>query len=181
MQKVQIRKATHKDIASIQGIAEEVWPIAYGEILPDGQIPYMLNMMYSEEALTEQMRQGHQFLLAALNGKEIGFCSFGKIDQTLMEEDIKTFKLHKLYVLSSFQGSGVGKLLLKKVVELVQQMEGTHLQLQVNKKNPALYFYEKNGFFKKQEAQFDIGGGYVMDDYIMEFKIPAPPSLAFSS
>jgi len=39
--------------------------------------------------------------------------------------------------------------------------------LQVNKKNPAIAFYQKKGFTIKEEAVFDIGQGFVMDDFIM--------------
>lgn len=42
------------------------------------------------------------------------------------------------------------------------------LQLQVNRRNNAKYFYEKNGFSVIKEFDFDIGNGYVMDDYVME-------------
>jgi ribosomal protein S18 acetylase RimI-like enzyme len=42
------------------------------------------------------------------------------------------------------------------------------LQLQVNKHNKALYFYQKLGFRVIEEVVFDIGHGYIMDDYLME-------------
>jgi diamine N-acetyltransferase len=45
------------------------------------------------------------------------------------------------------------------------------LQLQVNRRNKAKSFYEKLGFIIIKEFDFDIGNGYVMDDYLMEKKI----------
>jgi len=45
------------------------------------------------------------------------------------------------------------------------------LTLTVNKSNKAKNFYESQGFKVYDEAIFDIGNGYVMDDYLMEFII----------
>jgi ribosomal protein S18 acetylase RimI-like enzyme len=41
--------------------------------------------------------------------------------------------------------------------------------LQVNKDNKAVEFYKKVGFHIEKEALFDIGHGFVMDDYIMAY------------
>jgi len=41
------------------------------------------------------------------------------------------------------------------------------LWLQVNKRNSgAIGFYEAAGFVRVREAVFDIGAGFVMDDYV---------------
>jgi ribosomal protein S18 acetylase RimI-like enzyme len=42
----------------------------------------------------------------------------------------------------------------------------------VNKRNPgAISFYKAAGFTIAREAVFDIGSGFVMDDYIMEKRL----------
>ena len=40
--------------------------------------------------------------------------------------------------------------------------------LNVNKENPARKMYESQGFKVFKEEVFDIGNGYVMDDFLME-------------
>jgi ribosomal protein S18 acetylase RimI-like enzyme len=45
------------------------------------------------------------------------------------------------------------------------------LQLQVNRFNKAKEFYEKLGFTVIKTADFDIGNGYFMNDYVMEKKL----------
>ncbi len=43
------------------------------------------------------------------------------------------------------------------------------LMLQVNKRNTvSISIYRKVGFQVRAEAIFDIGNGYIMDDYVME-------------
>jgi RimJ/RimL family protein N-acetyltransferase len=44
----------------------------------------------------------------------------------------------------------------------------TTLILNVNKQNlRAIRAYERNGFFVREAVVVDIGGGFVMDDYVM--------------
>ena len=48
-------------------------------------------------------------------------------------------------------------------------MKCTAIELTVNKYNSGtIAAYEKMGFEKVRPAVFDIGGGYIMDDYIMK-------------
>jgi hypothetical protein len=43
--------------------------------------------------------------------------------------------------------------------------------LQVNKQNNAQQFYSKHGFTIREASILEIGGGYIMDDYIMELAL----------
>jgi GNAT superfamily N-acetyltransferase len=120
----------------------------------------MLDWMYNDASLAEQFAKGHQFYIASLDGAEIGFCSVSK------EEGI-AHKLNKLYVLPTAQGTGSGKALLNKAIEVAKAEGSSSLFLQVNKHNNAYTFYLKNGFTKEKEFKFDIGNGFFMDDYVM--------------
>jgi GNAT superfamily N-acetyltransferase len=70
-------------------------------------------------------------------------------------------------VLPIAQGTGSGKALLNKAIEVAKTEKSASLFLQVNKQNNAYTFYLKNGFVKEQEFKFDIGNGFYMDDYVM--------------
>ncbi len=153
--------ASLADIASIQAVVREVWPIAYKEMITQEQIDYMLDMMYSDASLKKQMLEdGCEFILAKEENVVVGFAGYQKMNDCI-------FKLHKLYVLSSQQGKGTGKLLLDEVCSRSKSRGGISLELQVNKKNIARKFYEKNDFDVESELQLDIGEGYIMDDFVM--------------
>ena len=160
MSEITIRPATLNDRAFIRSVSERTWPSTYGHIIAQEQIEFMLDWMYSDAALAEQFEQGHQFYIATYNGADIGFCS-------VSEETIKQHKLNKLYVLPSAQGTGSGKALLNKAIEVAMTAGSSSLFLQVNKLNNAYTFYLKNGFVKEAEHKFDIGNGFFMDDYVM--------------
>lgn len=71
------RHASIADIRIIRAIAHTAWPVAYGSILSPAQLAYMLELMYSEAALREQMTvKGHRFIIAEDKGQPVGFAGF---------------------------------------------------------------------------------------------------------
>jgi ribosomal protein S18 acetylase RimI-like enzyme len=163
---ITILKAGIHQIPIISSLANEVWPDAYRNILSVEQLDYMLDLIYSNDSLQRQMTNEQQrFLLIYLAQKPVGFAAFSMVAAPA------TFKLHKLYVRTDLQGSGLGKALLDEVEEQVKQQNGTALLLNVNRHNKAKSFYEKHGFVVIKEEDIDIGKGYFMNDYVMEKRL----------
>ena len=171
MNELTIRPATLSDRALIRSISERTWPSTYGHIISQEQIDFMLEWMYSDASLEKQMNTGCEFFIANLNGDDVGFCSVSPEEEenniTEIVEGAKSHKLNKLYVLPSAQGTGAGKALLNKSIEVAKASGSSSLFLQVNKQNDAYTFYLKHGFVKEQEFKFDIGNDFFMDDYLM--------------
>ena len=161
-----IRNADEKDVLLIREIAYKVWPDVYTSILPEGQVTYMLGLIYSEESLKNQLLQlHHHFLILEQGGQAAGFASYSK-------EGDHLFKLNKLYVLTALQGKGAGGMLLNRVIEDIKKVNANALMLTVNRNNlNAKTFYEKRGFIVSREMRIDIGNGYIMDDFIMELQL----------
>ena len=159
---MKIVSANVQDIPVIQTIAAETWPSAYGNILSDDQIRYMLDLFYNEEALAQQMKSEHHFILAGDDGKNAGFVSFEH-----NYDGSKDTKLHKLYILPLLQGNGAGHRLLEAVVAAAREAGQQRIILNVNRHNIALGFYKKYGFIIDREEDIDIGNGYFMNDYIL--------------
>lgn len=121
----------------------------------------MLEKLYSVSTLEDQMKNGHYFFIALKNYQPVGFTSFSNVKQNI-------YKLQKLYVLPTEQKTGLGKVLLETVETVAKSMGAIKLQLNVNRKNVAKNFYERNGFTVVKEEDIDIGHGYYMNDYVME-------------
>jgi ribosomal protein S18 acetylase RimI-like enzyme len=162
---ITLRKAKEEDLEIIRDIASATWPSTYLDIIGQAQIDYMLDKMYSRGELLKQLMEGHIFLIAEEGENQFGFAGYSIIDH---EERI--YKLHKLYVLPSAHGKGVGKILINEVFNQVKDAGASALQLNVNKHNNAKDFYLKGGFTIKESVKLDIGEGYFMDDYVMEYK-----------
>ncbi len=163
---MKIATATTGDIEVIRNIAHLSWQDAYRDILSPQQLKYMLNKIYSPDALEQQFRQGQEFLIASRNDVALGFASFGMNNPATL-----VYKLHKLYVLTGEQNSGVGKTLLTEVIKRVNEQSGSGLLLNVNRNNRAIAFYSKMGFSIIGEEDIDIGEGYFMNDYIMQLPV----------
>ncbi|GAB2541878.1 GNAT family N-acetyltransferase [Spirosoma aerophilum] len=163
---ITITEATEPDFPIIRDIAYQTWPSTFGEILSAEQIEYMLNMMYSMDALKAQVNEkNHVFLLAqdSDSGVYLGFISY-EFDYNGQSKT----KIHKIYLLPASQGKGVGRLLIDQVAGLASAHGNTTLSLNVNKFNKAIQFYERMGFSTVNTETIDIGNGFIMDDNVME-------------
>jgi len=161
-----IIKAEQKDIATIQDLAKKSWNFAYANIITQEQIDYMLKLMYSEETLNQHFENpNYQYYLIQENNEFLGFIGFE------FHQELETTKLHRIYFLKEAQGKGLGKKALKFVINEAGKVDDRRVTLTVNKNNSAHKFYESQGFTVYEEAILDIGNGYVMDDYLMEFII----------
>lgn len=158
-----IRRATPTDIPTIQHLSRVIWPVAYGAILSADQIAYMLELMYSSTSLLKQMEE-HEFILCHDADEPIGFASFSHVGENV-------FKLHKIYILPERQGKGVGRFMVEHILRAIQEKGGVALDLNVNRHNPARFFYERLGFEIIREEDIDIGQGYWMNDYVMRKRL----------
>ena len=61
--------------------------------------------------------------------------------------------------------------MLDHVIATVKNLGASALQLNVNRHNKALHFYEKQGFKIIRKEDIDIGSGYFMNDYVLELKL----------
>ncbi|MBS1743912.1 MAG: GNAT family N-acetyltransferase [Bacteroidetes bacterium] len=161
---LEVRNAGVESIGIIHSLAHAIWPDAYSAILSSDQLNYMLELIYNEASLTRQIQDlQHEFIIAYESETPIGFASFSP----KTPGDLSVFHLNKLYVLTTVQGKGIGKFLLDTVIKKTKLYGATQLELNVNRYNKALHFYQKSGFTIIKKEDIDIGGGYFMNDYIM--------------
>lgn len=161
---VQLIKARTEDIPLIAELANTIWHQHYPAIISMEQINYMLDMMYSIESLNTQMNiKGHEFYFIKQEDKKIGFIAVSKIDKV----DSGYF-IHKFYLDQTLAGKGTGTLAHN---ELIKLLNPSHISLTVNRQNyKSINFYFKNGFKIDRVEDFDIGNGYVMNDFVMTYK-----------
>jgi diamine N-acetyltransferase len=158
----QIKIAAAEDIPLIQQLTFATWPQTYSSIISKAQIDYMLEIMYSTEALQKQMHEDNcTFIIVYDNNEPVAFASYN-------ETTPQNWKLNKIYILPVQQGKGMGKFIINYIVAAIKPHNAKALQLQVNRSNKAKNFYEKLGFTIIETADFDIGNGYSMNDYVME-------------
>ena len=166
MNALSIKLASIEDIPAIVKIAYDTWFVTYQDVISQAQIEYMFGEMYTPESIYKQMDfYKHAFLILYQAEMPIGFASYGKL-----EEPINTYKLHKLYLLPSEQNKGFGRMLLNEVEKQVADLGADYLHLNVNRKNPALSFYEKLGYEIIETVDIPFAE-FWLNDFILSKKI----------
>lgn len=142
-------------------LAGRVWRAHYPGIIAPEQIEYMLEQRYRPVLVRQFIARGDLWLAARGEGELLGFAH----GHPLAEGD---YKLDKLYVEASWQRHGIGGRLIAELARRARSHGANRLVLRVNRQNqPAIDAYLKHGFTVATVVLEDIGGGYVMDDYVM--------------
>jgi diamine N-acetyltransferase len=159
---LQLVAASEENISSIQALADVIWNDHYPEIIGQEQVDYMLNRFYSVGAMREQMQGGQQFYQVLLDGLAVGFLAMESRGEG-------SYFLNKLYISTRLQRGGIGHGVWALLRGLLPDMR--EMRLQVNRQNyKAINFYFKVGFVIERVADFDIGDGYFMNDFVMLYK-----------
>lgn len=146
-------------------LAYEIWNEYYPPIIGQQQVNYMLSKLYNTDALHEQMQQGQIFYLISVNNNNIGFFSYSFKDEG-------SGFLHKFYLLKSCRGKNYASITLSFLESIFKNNNVKEYRLTVNRQNAqAINFYFKSGFKIEQVADFDIGNGFFMNDFVMIKKI----------
>jgi ribosomal protein S18 acetylase RimI-like enzyme len=166
MPQIDFIKCSSAHISIIQQLADRIWRMHYPSIITVAQIDFMLHKMYSAESLAEQMINGHHFVILQMDEQPVGFISVSKKTE-------HHYFINKLYVDTTQHRKGLGKLLLDKVEADYRDAEC--FSLTVNRQNfKAINFYFKNGFVIDEVADFEIGNGFVMNDFVMKKELSLP-------
>lgn len=155
---IVITQATANDIPVIVALANKIWRAHYPSIISEAQIDFMLSNRYSELELLKQINGKEKFFLVTDGHTSLAYAS--------IEERGHDYYIHKFYVDVSHHRSGMGTALFQRLI--AETNPGKPVRLQVNRKNfKAINFYFKNGFVIESVGDFDIGGGFFMEDFVM--------------
>ena len=158
---------TKQQITLLCKMASVIWKEAYRDLLSPAQIAYMLDLFFNPSVVDNQISEEHYvYHFITADGITAGF--FG-VQPRLKENSLF---LSKIYLLQKFRGKGLFGQAMHKIIGIARENGLPVIRLQVNKNNTvAINAYIRSGFYIAGSDVFDIGSGYVMDDYIMEYVI----------
>lgn len=156
-------KVTAENLPELAELASEIWHEYWTIILTDDQIDYMVENFQSLSAIKKQIaEENYSYYFINEDGKNIGY--FGILNKT------NYMFLSKFYILKEYRHKGLGKKTFQKIKELTLKNKINTIKLTVNKYNSdTIAAYKKWGFETTDAVVTDIGSGFVMDDYIMEY------------
>ncbi|MDP2762389.1 MAG: GNAT family N-acetyltransferase [Sideroxyarcus sp.] len=152
------------DFEAVASLGATIWRLHYSTIVSMAQIDYMLAERYSPANLHKYLgSDGRWFELLRLGEVAVGYCSYS------LTANPGEMKLEQIYLVEGYRGKGLGGFMLRHVEAEARKKNIRLLMLQVNKRNECpIAIYRRAGFRVREEAVFDIGNGYFMDDYVME-------------
>lgn len=173
----KIIRADEENLQMVHDMAEVVFRHTYKDILSPEQMEYMMEWMYSLPNLCRQLEDGHVYYIAyksddAYDGKPaIIPCGYASIQPEKPADDGRmVFHLQKIYVMPSFQGTGLGRILFETAMGHARRASDgrpSRIELNVNRNNKAVDFYKHLGMKVMRQGDFPIGNGFYMNDYIM--------------
>ncbi|MBR4854634.1 MAG: GNAT family N-acetyltransferase [Alistipes sp.] len=152
------------DVRRVVKVAEVVWREANTAFCTIEQVEYMIERYQSFEAIMGQLMQGYRYFVVEEDGEILAY--FG-----VQPQDDRLF-LSKFYILQENRGRGIFSMGLDVMCEICREQDLRAIYLTVNRNNTHAYeVYLHKGFKVIEEAVADIGCGFVMDDYIMEYAV----------
>ena len=166
MGQLEVRKAeTDTQVREIADLAKVIWNEHFTPIIGKDQADYMVEKFQSYPALKEQISEGYEYYQIFSGGE---FCGYTGIRPG---EDNRLF-LSKLYLKKESRGHHLATGAFSFLKEICRERGYSAIWLTCNKHNDnSLGVYRHFGFEIIDTQEADIGGGFIMDDYIMEYKM----------
>lgn len=146
----------------LAALAKPIWEEHFTPIIGAGQVAYMLEKFQSAHALRTQMEQeGYRYFFFLWDGEKAGYMGVRRDGDTLF--------LSKLYLKKEFRGKKISRTALEFMQDICRREDLKKIWLTCNKNNGnSLAVYRALGFSVVRAQVSDIGGGFVMDDYVLE-------------
>lgn len=143
-------------------LAREIWMDYFPKIIDKDETEYILNTFQSESAIRKQIEEGYLYSFIIENEEKAGyFCIRPENDELFIS---------KIYVSEKYRGKGLGSKTMDDILQKGRAMKLKKAYLRVNRNNAlAIDVYKHKGFIIAKEEKLDIGDGFCMDDFLMEY------------
>lgn len=154
------------EFTELEHFAAEIWREHYPPIIGEAKVEYMLKTFQSANALESQCREGMEFFWLLSAGNRVGYLAIKR------EPESAYLFVSKFYVHQAYRVKGYGRWAMNQLKQLTAERQLAGLELTVNRHNAsAIAFYEREGLSHLRDQCIDIGGGFFMDDYVMQLGI----------
>ncbi|MBI5301934.1 MAG: GNAT family N-acetyltransferase [Chloroflexi bacterium] len=153
----QIRLARLDDADGIARVHVDTWRTTYAGIVPE---EHLANLSYTQRAerwrsILEQPGNSFIFVAETGAGKIIGFAT-GMPERE--NDSVYKSELGAVYVLQAYQGQGIGRQLVEKVVKRLRHDRFNTMLVWVLAENPSRHFYAALGGKPVREKPIVIAG-----------------------
>jgi ribosomal protein S18 acetylase RimI-like enzyme len=149
---------TH-DIEILQEISRQTFAETFSAVNTEENMRKYLDDAYGPAKLLAEMNDPHtRFYFAKDGEKVVGYLKLNAAASQTELKDAQALEIERIYVLGSWQGKQVGKLLYDKAIEVAKELNAAYVWLGVWEENyKAIRFYERNGFVAFDKHIFRLG------------------------
>ena len=153
---------SNSELQQTAALADEIWHECYADLLQKEQIDYMVEKFQSRQAIEKQVaNEGYHYFIVEADGEPCGYLG--------MQPKNGKVLLSKIYLKSAMRGRGIAAEMFSFTEAYTRKQGCSAYWLTVNRGNErAKAAYHKAGMVVVREQVTDIGGGFVMDDYVFE-------------
>ncbi len=142
---IEIRKATGRDAKPIARVYVDTWRDTYAGIIPD---PILRGMSHRQLSAAWSVgfgkrRNGHAVIVA--EDSHVGVVGFGSCGRARYRNLPYDGEVYTLYVLTDYQGQGIGKRLLCELFGALLERGSRSALIWVLADSPARFFYQAMG------------------------------------
>ena len=154
-----IRIAENRDAEIIADVGRRAFTQAYGKFNSPADLQMHLENTYALSTIREVIDGAEQlYLIAALGETPAGFAKLRRSHPPSCVPESNSFEIHQIYVLTEFQGRGVGRQLMDALSAQTRSQGGDGIYLGVWERAPwAIAFYEKYGMAQVGQHVFRLG------------------------
>ncbi|MCA1010564.1 GNAT family N-acetyltransferase [Halobacillus halophilus] len=163
---MKIRRAAVKDAESVAIVQVDTWLSTYEHIVPDD---YLSSMTYENRTQKWKRLIKEQAVYVAEDneGDIIGFSNGGQ-ERSGNYPDYEG-ELYALYVVKEHQRKGLGKQLIKPIIQELNKMNIQSMLVLVLADNESRVFYEKLGAEKINTKEIEVSGK-TLDEVVYGWK-----------
>ncbi|MDE6884486.1 MAG: GNAT family N-acetyltransferase [Clostridia bacterium] len=158
-----IRIKSSEEISKVSKLAMEIMKEHYDPIVGSEVNDHMLKKFQSVEGITAEMEDGAEYYFVNANGEHVGFVAVQPKEDYLY--------LSKFYLAKRHRGKGYAKDMMAFVKDRAKSCNLDSIMLNVNADNAAtVETYRHFKFEIVEEIWREVGEGYCVHDYVMQYK-----------
>ena len=166
------KKCSLSQFNLLVNIARQTFKDAFKDQNKEDDFTSYMEDAFSDRVFKEQLnnKKIHYYLIS-LKSEPIGYF---KLNEPVVQSDLNTadsVELERIYVLKEYQGKGIGRRAIHRIIKIGKEMNYVFLWLGVWEHNPgAIKFYENLGFKKFGEHPYKLGND-IQTDWFMKLKL----------
>ncbi len=153
---MQIRQANVGDAAGIAKVQVDSWKTTYKGIVPNAYLEEM-NYENREQLWVQILEKGGVVFVA--EDKSVGMIGFSSCGlERTGDYPLYSGELYAIYLLQEYQGKGIGKALVKPLIDYLTKQGITSMLVFVLEENNSKFFYEALGAKLIDTVEAEISG-----------------------